>query len=250
LAREDIVLYVEECGGTVSLSPSSHIFRRIAVYGHYEPRTAELFKTYLDPDRDVMDVGANVGLFTILAAKRLRTGRVVAVEPTDGAYQRLIINIGRNATGVEVIPYKGLVAAAPGEGSVHFVPGLEEYSSMRRPIHPGVAGLAISMASVPTTTIDDLVSEYRLRPALIKADVEGAELLAFQGARETLATHRPVVISELSDDLLRPYDAKCSDVVALFRKFDYEVTVPFNPSSSPERGNPGTVLCIPKERPA
>src|SRR3546814_9977236 len=60
------------------------------------PELARLFTSLVEPHLDVIDVGANIGLFTVLAGKRLGTGRVLAAEPTDGAFSRLTANVKNN----------------------------------------------------------------------------------------------------------------------------------------------------------
>ena len=73
-------LRVDEFEGEFLLGPKSHLLHRVLAFGAYEPELAQLFVSHIDPDRDVIDVGANVGFFTNLAARKLETGRVLAIE--------------------------------------------------------------------------------------------------------------------------------------------------------------------------
>ncbi len=182
-----------------------------------------------------------------MAAKNPPAGRVFAAEPTDGAYKRLVANVKRNEVVDKTIRYNGLIAESNVERKVRFVPGSEEYSSINSPMHPVVLGKAVSATKAPAATVDRLASEYKLKPALIKVDAEGAELLVFKGANQTLATHGPVIVSELGDELLTSHGANCREVVAFLGKFDYTATVPMNPTASPEAGHAGTIPCVPNE---
>src|SRR3546814_7653834 len=63
-----------------------------------------LFRSkYLDPSRDVIDIGANIGFFSVLAGRRLSTGRVLSVEPTDAAFARLSRNVQLNGVSDRAI---------------------------------------------------------------------------------------------------------------------------------------------------
>src|SRR3546814_15346114 len=76
-----------------AMSPKSHLFGRLFINGEYEPELAKLFLKYLDPSRDVIDIVANIGFFSVLAGRRLSTGRVLSVEPTAAAFARLSRNV-------------------------------------------------------------------------------------------------------------------------------------------------------------
>src|SRR3546814_5280958 len=90
-----------------------------------------------------------------------------------------------------------------GTNAIHVIPGMEEYSSIGA-LHPAArAENGVQEHTVASDRLDDLVIRHDLKPGLIKVDVEGAEGLVFRGAMETLNKFRPVILSELSDPLLR-----------------------------------------------
>lgn len=244
---EDVTVRVEEFGGDFALSPRSDLFRRIVARGYYEPGLAGLFFSYVDPDRDVIDVGANIGFYAVSAARKLKTGRVLAAEPVKAAFARLEANTRRNGASDRVILYNGLVGSTSGSGTIHSIKGLEEYSSVNRVEHPRVRDLPFEEETVCTKRLDDLVREYDLKPALIKVDVEGAEPQVFAGAAHTLATFRPVVISELSNKLLKATGANGRDIVKMFEDLDYQVSDPLEPKVQPGTRDFGDILCIPRE---
>ena len=76
---EDPVVKLAEFDGIFALSPRSHIFRRIATEGHYEPILTAKCREWLDRDRDVIDVGANYGEF-LLNARYPPEASAVGVE--------------------------------------------------------------------------------------------------------------------------------------------------------------------------
>jgi FkbM family methyltransferase len=148
----------------------------------------------LGPGGVFVDVGANVGFFSLLAARLVGPeGVVYAIEPVPANAERTRVNARRNGfANVTVIE----AAAADGDGS----------TTLRLAAHPG--GAAIAAADVPpdhagslevtTVTIDSLIRSGRIRPpALIKIDVEGAELEVLAGMATTLRDVRPVVLCEV-----------------------------------------------------
>lgn len=226
-SASDIVLRVEDYQGDFSFPPRSHLLRRILETGDYEPELARLFASLIQPDRDVIDVGANIGLFTVLTGKMVTAGRVLAAEPTDGAFSRLCGNVERNGVSGRAILYNGLVAQSESTATLNIVKGREEYSSMAGIVHPSAAGDMSEAVSIQTRSIDSLVAEHGLRPALIKVDVEGAEGMVIEGAEKTLKEQRPVVLSEFSRPLLIRNGSSPEKIVALFERCGYQVRNPF-----------------------
>lgn len=249
IASGDIVLKVREFQGEFALPPSSHLFQRLVRYGSYEPILAALFLDAIAPDEDVIDVGANVGFFSVAAAKSLGKGRVLAIEPVPSAYGRLLENIKRNNVAEKVLPFNGMASNINGESSLHVISGKEEYSSVATISHPAVVNSEASLLPVVARKIDDLVAEYGLRPSVIKIDVEGAEGLVFSGARETLVEFRPVVFSELSDNLLRAMGTSARELVSEYQKIGYSVYDPLDRHAPPGTKPYGDMVCVPKGRP-
>lgn len=247
-AKEDVTLLVPEFDGHFALSPASALFRRVLVDGEYEPRIVAAVRQYLDPARDFLDIGANVGFFTVLAAKLLRHGRVLAVEPSRAAGARLKRNLNLNGVSEKVILFEGLVLDHNGSQVLNVIPGREEYSSVGALVHPSVIGQPFVRETAPATTLDDLVGVNQLVPGLIKIDVEGAEALVFAGAINTLTTHRPVIISELSDALLSKMGSSGAQIVSRLESLGYRVVDLSKPKVRAGSRPFGDILAIPTER--
>lgn len=246
LVTSDIRLKVAEFDGEFVLGPRSHILRRLLSEGYYEPELVQLFLSHLSPDRDVIDVGANIGFFSVLAAKRLTTGRVLAAEPTMAAFSRLSQNVAINDVAAKVILYNGLVSNEESLSTLNIVPGREEYSSMGAIVHPSVAGQTVQTETVQAKTLDNLVAENGLRPALIKVDVEGAEAMVFDGAQQTLREFRPIVLSEFSRPLLAKNGSSPEAIVALFDRCGYDVRNPFDQSANVGAIDFDEIIAIPR----
>lgn len=246
LVTSDVQVRVAEFGGEFVLGPQSHLLHQILANGSYETDLAKLFTAHINPDRDVIDVGANVGFFTVLAGKHLKTGRVLAAEPTSAAFGRLTRNVEHNDVKDRVILFNGLVSDRESEQTVNIVPGREEYSSVGTVVHSAVIGQETRQEKIASRTLDNLVKEHGLKPALIKVDVEGAEQFVFDGAEETLKTHRPVVLSEFSSRLLENNGSSADHILRLFERCGYDVRDPIDPHIRPGSETNQEIIAIPR----
>jgi FkbM family methyltransferase len=242
-----VLCKVDEFDGVFSINPRSHLFHRILLAGQYEPRISQLYYSLIRPDADIIDIGANVGFFTVGGAKRLSTGRLLAAEPTAEGFRRLTENVARNGVSEKVILFKGMVSQSKGQGNIFFVPGCEEYSSMNKPEHFAVRDREVSSESVPIECVDDLVDAYGLHPTVIKVDVEGAEFSVFSGAQHTLLKHRPVVISELWRGPTRADGHSGSEIIQMLEALNYIVMDPHDPQAKPGQSEISDIICFPKE---
>ena len=250
MLAEDPVLNVAEFDGVFALAPHSHIFRRLVTSGVYEPELTARCRALIDPDRDAVDIGANIGFHTVLFSKHLKRGRVLAVEPTRNALGRLKRNISLNNAAEKVTIFEGVASDTAGQIQIKTISGLEEYSTIGEMGHPSVGNAEVTMQTVEARTLDELVSEHKLDVGFIKVDVEGAEHLVFKGGQKTLERCRPVVLSELSDTLLRKNGSSAKAVVAMFEALDYVVIDPQRPAIKPGTVEFGDILCLPREHPS
>jgi FkbM family methyltransferase len=246
LFAEDPVLRVQEFEGVFALSARSALFRRLLEQGEYEPALTRECLQRLDPTRDAIDVGANIGFHSVLFAQQLPQRRVLAVEPTENARRRLLRNVAMNGVEKRVLVFAGAASDRSGSIEIHSVDGLEEFSSIGAMAHPAIQGRPVATEQVATRTLDELVAEHDLEPGLLKVDVEGFEHHVFAGAQQTLARHRPVVVSELSDYLLRRNGASAREVVQGFEALGYRVFDPLHPNETPGNREFADMVCVPR----
>ena len=176
-----------------------------------EPWTAEWIETQIRHGEVLYDIGANVGVFSLLAAKRCENDiTVVAFEPAYASYARLCDNILLNRCEAAIIPVPLVLSSS--NGLVGFTyrsrePGesrhrLREAWRARRQRKPGARYEQPSLA----TKLDDVIQRYGLPvPHHIKVDVDGWELHVLEGAQAVLRqpTLRSLMI-EVQDTLVRP----------------------------------------------
>lgn len=246
LFAEPPLLRVPEFRGEFRVASTSDTFLRLLTRGKYEPILADVFCRLSDRNRDVVDVGANVGFFAVLAANVTR-GRVLAIEPTERALSMLKMNLEHNGVSDRVSVFEGAASDKAGEAPLNYLSGKEEYSSVGPLAHPSATGGA-SRVYVPTDTVDHLAHRYSIEPGLIKIDVEGFEYSVLSGALEILSNFRPVVLCEFSPRLLNANNVDQADVLGIFREREYHLIDPVMPGVALGKRPFGDLLAVPKER--
>ena len=113
--------------------------------------------------------------------------------------------------------------------------------------HPSIRGDNFTTYEIEVSTIDSLVSRYSLELGFIKIDVEGLEHLVLSGSKTTLENQRPVILSELSDYLLRQNGSSSIEVINFVKSLNYIIVDAETPEIKPEIKEFTNILCIPKE---
>jgi FkbM family methyltransferase len=142
---------------------------------------------FVPPGATVIDVGANIGFFTMRFAQWVgESGRVLAIEPArDNA-----ACLARRLKGRGLMRRVHLIeaVAAETEGSAHLA---------LNPRHPGDHRISDRGIEVQAVTIDAVLTASAGPVTLIKVDVQGAELRVLTGARDTVARFRPALLVEV-----------------------------------------------------
>lgn len=200
-------------GATVAVDLATPHGRRFFAYGFCQP-AARIMQSLLEPGEVMIDGGANIGLFTVLAAARVGPdGRVIACEPSPTTAALLRANIERN--GFDWVEAREVaLAEAPGRLQMHvFDPG-SGFSSFA----PSASG---SRVEVEVTTLDELAGAVLERVKLVKLDVEGAELRALRGAARLLDGPRPDFIVELEPQHLQRQGGSAAELQEVFQDAGY-----------------------------
>jgi FkbM family methyltransferase len=149
----------------------------IVEHGRYDPQLVAYMRRALEPGMTVVDIGANIGYFAVLAASLVGpAGRVIAVEPEPTTAAILAANLWRNgAHNAEVLP----LAAMAHTGHVPLI--VNESGRSGNWVLPG--GPAERM--VPCARLDELLDDGPVH--FVKTDAQGADHLAIRGMEGTLA---------------------------------------------------------------
>lgn len=189
------------------------VFKYIVKDGAWEPHVTKLIMESLEPGDVFVDVGANLGYFTIIASRLVgASGAVHAFEPAPLNYNYIIKNIQLNALKNVQLHKTGLWNCC---------------STKKLTIPPKFYGGArIDTAGeieISCIALDDLA----LAPNLIKIDIEGAEIFALEGIRRTIDTHHPKIIIELNRYWLKQNGFDPSAYIDFFNSVGYEMrTIP------------------------
>ncbi len=196
--------------------------KTLYVGGSFEPNEFVFLSTVLRPGMVFVDAGANEGVYSVFAARRVgRAGRVLAFEPSERERNRLLANLRANRVrNVDVR------ASALGEGAGEATLALAGYG------HEGqnTIGDVVSNPNVETVAhapvrVERLDDARLDRVDVIKLDVEGSELRVLRGARATLEQHRPILQLELEERALSVQGTTREEVVDFLGRLDYVVYV-------------------------
>ena len=201
-------------GGPLLLVPPDWRYTTLSAFlmrEHVEPELAAL-ERFVPPGGVLVDVGANIGLFSLKGAHLVGpAGLVLAVEPGAVSIARLEANIALNH-----LPQLRLVRAAlsdsEGEMTLYHVPLGDDPQAFSLLSD----GSAMASETVAVTTLDHLARAQALsRLDCIKIDVEGAEPMVVAGGRATLARFRPIIIFEVNAPMAGGQDnpAACFDAL-------------------------------------
>jgi FkbM family methyltransferase len=163
---------------------------------------------FLEGCETVIDVGASIGDFSIVVAKRFGAKKVIAIEPDETLFDILVKNIKINRLEHIVKPVR--YALGDRKGLVE----LYKSGDFITAIGSGHAEPRL----YPSTTLDELVEELGLEHVnLMKIDTEGSELLILKGALRTLRRFKPKIIVEVHSRRLR------NEVLRMLSRINYKL---------------------------
>jgi len=192
------------------------IGQHIFLTGDYERPTSALIRTLAAEGSTVLDVGANIGFFSLLAARSVgATGRVLAFEPVAATCAQLRANLQLNAAG-NIAVHELALSDRDGTVAIYEGPGRNRGLSSMRPIEE-----ASALRAVPAAAFDSL-DAGDARISLIKIDVEGAEQLVLEGMLRTLEKHRPHLIVEITQRFLAAFGHSAGSLCALLAPLGYD----------------------------
>ncbi len=151
----------------------------VVVHGEYEPETSRVFKEVLRQGMSVVDCGAHIGYFTLLASRAVgATGRVHAFEPVPGTFEILSKNIQANGHGGIVALIPKAVSDRSGRARI-FLDRRSSVSAKLSHSHDRQ-----DFRDVETISLDEYFrSAGWPRVDLVKMDIEGAEKAALEGMK-------------------------------------------------------------------
>jgi len=231
-AKDEPITFAFPKDVSFRLYPWGQIAEFLYIRG-FEKIELELTTSYLREGMNVIDVGANIGLYSILAAKLVgKSGRVWAFEPSSETYEHLLENLSLN--GVDsVIPnklalldiddIKLLLERNAGCGDA------ERYLSIY-PNHPSLHNKSLAdhgdSELVKVTSLDSYMDENlkNVKVDFIKIDVEGCEYSVLKGAKKLLLSNSDVVLLfEFTKEGCQWAGKKMIDVLTFLQSLDFKL---------------------------
>ncbi|MHC4543150.1 MAG: FkbM family methyltransferase [Planctomycetota bacterium] len=194
------------------------ISRMIYFLGSHESEETQFIKRIIQPDWVVVDIGAHIGYYTLLAARIIdrKLGHVYAFEPNPGTFEILTHHIKINDLA-HVTAHNMALGASVGQIEFFLGPSRNTGMASMFPRKIGHGKVATQI-----TTLDRFVDTNNLRCIdLIKMDVEGAEVEVLEGARNVLASYLPRLVLEVNSVMLTRSGHRPQDLVLLLRDYGY-----------------------------
>jgi len=210
------------------VSLSDHIESQIFWQGVQSADRGEvdLLKSILEPEHIFFDIGANVGVFTLMGARRLTLGWVYAFEPSQTHLKRLRANLElNNFKNVTIVPFA--LSNTSNQKKDLYIP--LDCSSIK---NTGRASLypqkdfsnEYTVESVLTLTLDDYVLNNGVqRVDVIKIDVEGSEMDILEGGRFTINKFRPMIMMEVNKVHLQGSGRSLKELIEFYKSLDYKI---------------------------
>ena len=213
------------CGKfTFHIDTNYHMESIVWLSGIYEVVTTNFFKKTIKEGDIFIDVGANCGALTLVAASMIGKGKIYAFEPNPRVYLRLQKNIDSNPE-IEAI-VKTFPLGVGVEKCQLFL-----YEDI---IYPGnsyiSSGFSQQKIAVDLISLDDWAEAENLeRVDVIKIDVEGMEYEVLKGSRAILEKYRPIVYFETISDFFAHKNHTIKTIYEFLSNLDYQIVNPQKP---------------------
>ena len=171
----------------------------IARYGFFEEGLTRSILSSLAPGMTFLDIGAQLGYFTLLASWLVgEAGQVHSFEPIPRTFNLLKTNTEKNGN---VQLNQTAVSSQSGTAFINdYGPRFSAFNSMypaRLPRH--AKPIKTVSVEVPVISLDDYIIDNNLTPNFVKIDAEGSDFKILQGMEETLNKHKPLLSVEVGD---------------------------------------------------
>ena len=201
--------------------PYDETSRALFLTGMFEPNEFVWLERTLKPGMVMIDVGANMGLYTLFAARCVgQSGSILAVEPSSREFQRLQMNMRLNRlANIHAVQAAAYNHAGEADLRVAAVQNAG-HNTLGQFGYEGVD--TARFERVHLICLDDLIHQSNLlRVDVVKIDTEGAERFVLEGAQATIQRFHPLFLIELSDRMLQHQSSDTAQIVAFFKQHGY-----------------------------
>lgn len=165
----------------------------------WEKVSMELWTRLCRRSQVIMDIGANTGIYALVAQTANPAARVVAVEPVKRIHEKLEENV--NLNGGHVIAVHAAASDHSGKAILYDLPDREHVLSVSLEAHWNNESPELTPVEVPCTTVADLLHKYGAATVdLLKIDVETHEAAVLRGFLDVLRRDKPTLLIEILND--------------------------------------------------
>lgn len=212
----------------IHCDPASGLERSILLDGNFEGELLAIFRNFVRPGSFCVDIGANIGCFTLVLADLCGpAGHVLSVEPSSRIRRRLEANLALNGLSNVTVLSCALSENSGGNATLH-IPNPEEDNQGAASLFSSHLGSGTLTETVTIQSLDDVLASDSHRPCtLIKMDVEGSEMPILKGAKKLLQQDRPVLIFEYNPETWQAARTSWEECQSLLSEFGYTSFVTF-----------------------
>jgi FkbM family methyltransferase len=187
-------------------------------FAHYEQEDESVLFSLLEADSVILDIGANIGWYSLLFSKRLPKAKIFSFEPINETYKYLITNLTLN-NAHNVSSFNIGLSEKEGSSTYFYFPGGSVLASEKNLIQSTKAKETICKVD----TLDRFISSHSIEKLdLIKCDVEGAELAVINGGISSIKKFLPIIFIELFERWTIQFNYHPNDVIRILNEIGYE----------------------------
>jgi FkbM family methyltransferase len=204
-------------------APNDAIILRMKAGQVFEQEIIDALRPYVRENSVVVDVGANFGQMSLVFSEMVGpNGLVYSIEADDYVHHVLCKNVSNNRRS-NVRPIFAAAFDTLGKTLLYPQQDFKEHNAYGS---YGLDPTATHGRSVPTITIDSIAIDRDV--SVMKVDVQGSDLAALRGARETIAKHRPVIVFEFEEELQQKFGTSLEQYIEFVRSIGYRIAKTIN----------------------
>ena len=220
LQGRDVIV---DCYGDTKFSlsfPRDNGWECLYFQGLCERNTTEIFNRLVKKESVFLDIGANIGWFSVLASKKITDeGGIHAFEPAPNIFKELVENLRLNSENSDHIFANNLaLGGEAGIVKIHSFPDKAHGHSSIRDVY----GTGSTKVEVEMLTLDQYLAYNDIKNVdLIKLDVEGAEMMVLDGSSHLLnGRNTPTWFIEMNKDTAKAFGYECYELIDRILKTD------------------------------
>ena len=196
-----------------------HVF----IFGHFQQHIVKSSLIDIPENALILDIGANIGTMSLMFAKHYDKCNIIAVEPSDITYKKLLRNLSLNPDiSKRIQPIQTFVSEKSGQtapDAIYSSWAIGTKPKFRHRLHGGIKQPSSVGATI---SIDDLCQSHGIEQVnLIKIDTDGLEYKVLQGSENTIKTFRPGIIFEIGMYIMDDYHVSFHHYHTFFKRHRY-----------------------------